>query len=58
METEIDKNNMAELERVLEDLVNRCNYEIEASTWQEVISAEAALERIYKARKAAMGEAK
>ena len=38
------------LEMALEQLVNRCNNGHDSSTWDEVIAAEAALERLYKSR--------
>lgn len=38
------------LEPALEALVNRCNQGGESVVWEEVISAEAALERLYRAR--------
>jgi len=41
------------LEPALENLVNVCNNSVFMSTTDEVISAEAALERLHKARKAA-----
>ena len=39
-----------ELESALEALVDRCNNGADSCNWEEVIAAEAVLERIYKSR--------
>ena len=43
---------VVDLEWPLERLVDRCNQSNDSSNWDETIAAEAALERLYRARKA------